>query len=316
MPDIHSSMPPYKDDEVKMMVATQRPRGNSIISSPASRPCLFELPKDISFLGIQTPSLPSANDVMLKRLEASLEKASQRANDLKQRIQDREDLKTNFPVVYDACRSALVIEMSRTIGQAWLLLEDAKKVDPEVSQQTKNNRVSVALISSLQYLDTLESAMAFSSQDRLEKGLIFVLNSVAAKCKDVEESLNVCVSSWKAPSLAFDFRVGSPAILSKPADAGDPSSLPIDLVVRPIIEYTAEELLQAPNLQQAEAYAVKVIKCKHELREHGSRDGVTGEALVQIHIAPLAETTKKQKEAVWEANTKDVEKIKVMEVRA
>ena len=161
--------------------------------------------------------------------------------------------------------------------------------------------------------------MAFSSRERLEAGLLSVLKSIATNSQDSldslseDESLDVCVSSWKAPSLAFDFRVGSPSRLSLPPLANEPLSLPLDLEVVPIIEYTADELIGAPQ-RKAEAFSIKVKKCSHERREYGARDGITGEAMVQVHIEPLAESRSK-KEVVWGVSN-DVEPVRIKEVRA
>ena len=304
-------MPPREDET--MMIATPAPVTASLTHSPSSQPNLFELPKDIAFLEIQQPSLS-----VRERMESSLERASARATEMKARM-TRDDFQAKSPFVYEACQSALLEEMSRKLGQASLLLEDAKQEDKDVTQTTKDKRLSVALINTLQYLDTLESAMAFSSRDRLEASLRLVLDSITRNGKeDIQDALNVCVSSWKAPSLAFDFRVGRPATLSVGSSAHEPLSLPIDLEVKAIMEYSADELIQNNNLQlprDAGVFAVSVKKCHHEQKKNVPREGIVGEAMVQIHIAPLAETKLKKKEAVWGVN-EDVEKIRIKEVRA
>jgi hypothetical protein len=308
-------MPPRQDDD-KMVH-----RSAATLPSPASRPTLFDLPKDISFLEIQQPlplvndnhALAAASSLVRQRMASSLEKATERADELHQRMA-QEDTQNRYPFVHDACRSALVDELSRVLNQATMLLEDAKQEDPDVPQMTKNKRVSVALVHALQYLDTLESAMAFSSRDRLETGIRSVLRAITDKSSKEEDPLpKVCVSSWTAPSLAFDFQTGSTASLAMPACIHEPLSLPMDLEVRPIIEYTAEELVQSYGLH-ADAFAVTVEKCTHELREYGTRDGITGEAMIQVHIAPLAESNRKR-QAVWGRND-DVEPIRLKEVRA
>jgi hypothetical protein len=307
-------MPPRQDD--KEMVH----KSATTFPSPASRPALFNLPKDISFLEIQQPllqvndnhSLAAAASLVRHRIESSLEKATERVDELHQRMA-REDTQNRYPCVHEACRSALVDEMSRVLDQATMLLADAKEENPDGSQMTKNKSVSVALVHALQYLDTLESAMAFSSRDRLETGIRSVLNAITDKWKDEDDLAKVCVSSWTAPSLAFDFQTGITASLAIPACIHQPLSLPMDLEVRPIIEYTAEELVQSYGLY-ADAFAVTVEKCTHELREYGTRDGITGEAMFQIHIEPLAES-KRKRQPVWGLND-DVEPIRVKEVRA
>lgn len=304
-------MPPRQKDK-KMVITTTNVA--TAAHSPASRPVLVEMPKDISFMAnTSLASKACTEGVARQQMEVSLERASQRALALQKRV---EIAKAQCPVVYEACRSALVDEMAKVLSQASLLLEDAKREDEDVSWSTKNRRLSFALVNALQYLDTLESAMAFSSRDRLESGLLAVLDSIAANSKDdldTEESLDVCVSSWKAPSLAFDFRVGKPALLSLPTMQYETQSLPLELEVIPIIEYTADELIKAPR-QEAEAYSVRVIKCSHEKREYGARDGITGEAMVQVHIEPLSES-KSKKEVVWGIND-DIEPVRVKEVRA
>lgn len=290
--------------------------------SPSSEPNIFELPKDLSFLDIHQPSLPTAEDVLRQRAASALELASGRANEIQKRLQ-QETVKPQCPVVHEACRCALANELSKALAQTSLLLEDVKQEDEEACRMTKNKRLSLSLIKAVQYLDTLETAMAFSSRDRLEAGLLSVLNSIAAKCKDdldtlnnVDESLDVCVSSWAAPSLAFDFRVGRPALLSLPAINHEPLSLPIELEVRSIYEYTADELIKVPG-QKAEVFSVQIKKCRHERRENrgrGAQDGVTGQAMVQVHIEPLAES-KNKKEVVW-GSSAGVEPVRIKEVRA
>lgn len=307
-------MAPRKDDN--MIIASQP--GVTRTSSPASRPTMFELPKDISFLGIQGPSLPSSNsdpcDVVCQRMSNSLQHMKQRAESILKRV-EREKLEGKFPLVYESCLSALRAEMSRMLGQAELLLEDAKVEGHSDTKMRKNKRLSVALISAIQYLDTLESAMTFSSRERLEEKLLTVLDSIASKCGDdlEDESLNVCVSSWQAPSLAFDFRVGSPCNKVIDDSADEPLALPLEVDVKPIIEFTADELIEQSS-PDADAFCVTIVKCTHEKREYGTRDGIIGEATVKVYIVPLADKQKK-KEAVWGLHD-DVEKVQVREVRA
>lgn len=298
--------------------------------SPASRPTVFELPKDISFLGFQTPSFPSRSsdsgsnvssssescDVICQRMEDSLERAKNRARAIIHRVH-REDFKAKSPVVYEACRLALEVEMSRMLDQADLLLEDAKvDNDEDVSKLTKNKRLSVALINTLQYLDTLESAITFSSRERLEEKLLTVLNSIASKrsLDLTEDDLNVCVSSYKSPQLAFDFRAGSLSTECIDESGEDFEALPLNVAAKPIVEFTADELIEKRS-PQAEAYNVKVLKCSHKKRECGAREGAGGEALIKIHVCPLAESMKNKNEVVWGLND-DVEKVNVREVRA
>lgn len=308
-------MAPRQKDK-KMVVTSNRITTAAI--SPASRPTLFELPKDITFMDIHHHSpLPNSDsthpeEAVLQRMSDSLDRASQRATELQKRI---DVIKIQFPLMHEACCTALVDEMSKVLMQASLLLEDARKEEHDVSWATKKHRLSMALVGAIQYLDTLEAAMAFSSRDRLEEGLLSVLHSIVVNSKDelqhAADSLNLCVSSWRVPSLAFDFHVGKPAKLSLPAKHQD--SLPIELEVTPIIEFTADDLLR-PSGREAEAYAVRVVSCSHEKREHGTRDGITGEALVQVHIEPLTES-KTKKQAVWGIH-KDVDPVCVAEVRA
>ncbi|CAB9500456.1 expressed unknown protein [Seminavis robusta] len=309
-------MAPRRDDE---KILAPSAHGGTLTTdtdhSPASRPKLFDLPKDISFLEIQRPSLPvNASIQVCPRMASSLDKATQRADAIHKRM-TREDIKERYPFVYEACRSAVVDEMSRVLSQASLLMEDAKKEDAEVSQMTKNKRLSVALIHAIQYLDTLECAMAFSSRDRLEAGVCSVLSMISKCHKDHQDCFEskVCVSSWAAPSLFFDFVTGNPANLSLAQSEHEPLSMPLELQVRPIVEYSAEDLIRAPRLG-VEAFAVKVKECSHEQREYGARDGITGVAKVQVHIAPLAES-KSKKEVVWGVHN-DVEPVRIKEVRA
>lgn len=305
-------MPPRQDDN-KMVITSNRA---SKEFSPASHPILFELPKDISFIGVPHSPLPRSlrpEDVVRQRMAASLERASHRANDLQKRV---DNIKAQCPVVHEACRSALVDEMNNVLSQASFLLEEAKREDRDVPWSTKNKRLSIALIHAMQYLDTLESAMAFSSRNRLEAGLLSVLDSIAANSRDdleAEAALDVRVSSWNSPSLAFDFCVGRPAMMSLPTIQYEEQSLPLELEVSPIIEYTADELIRGPR-RQAEAYSVKVTRCSHEKREYGARDGIMGEAMVKVHIEPLVES-KTKKEVVWGIHN-DVEPVRVKEVRA
>lgn len=282
---------------------------------------------------------------MLDRLEFTLNRARERAADIEARLTDdnRKTTTTDFqaaksPLIFEACRSSLLEEMARKLKQAALLLEDARRVEPvnndttesdnattTTTPGTKSKSLSSALIGTLQYLDTLESAMTYSSRERLEANLRAVANAIAGVNTEIENTVApaVCVSSWRSPSLAFDFRVGSSAVQSVGSSS---SSLPLDLEVKPIMEYTADELLQTHNnnstdvpLQsprEAGFYAVSVKKCRHEEKKSVPREGVVGQAMVQVHIAPLAETKGKKKEAVWGLDTKDVIPMRIKEVRA
>ena len=341
-------MPPFQEEfEPTMMIATPAPAAAAaaLTHSPSSHTNLLELPKDVAFLDLITQQVPDVaavngdddDDIILRdRLEFSLQRAIDRAAEIKARMTDTtndsttSEFQAKSPLIFEACQSALLGEMARKLNQAALLLEDTKREDNTkaegVTQMTKNKRLSSALISSLQYLDTIESAMSYSSRDRLEASLRSVVHSIAGDNTDLYDknaSTAVCVSSWRAPSLAFDFCVGSPAVHHS---VGSSSSLPIDLKVKPIVEYTADELilqydkddapLRKSQPRDAGFYAVKVKKCLHEKKKNVPREGMVGQAMVQVHIAPLADTNSKKKEAVWGMDTKDVLPMRIKEVRA
>jgi len=294
----------------------------SLSQSPVFQPILLDLPKDVSFLELESSNNADAVS-LLERMESSLEGAAERVSELEKRLTSNI---TNASLVHRACLSALSEEMARKLGQASLLLTDAKSTQDDNNQDfasTKSQILSVALMKSLQYLDTLESAVTFSSRDRLDTSLQAVLDALAGSSKvtkDVEENVNLYISSWLAPSLTFDFRVGQPARHSVGSasvvvdDDDSKALLPMDLEVKPIMEYFADELIQqSVQMPKAGVFTVSVIKCDHKKKKAITRDGFMGEALVQVHIAPLAE--KKKKEAIWGQN-EDVEKIRIKEVRA
>lgn len=339
-----------------MMIATPAPAA-PLTHSPSSHPNLLELPKDVAFLDMVTQVVPATaaasfegddssrinhNDgiILRDRLEFSLQRATERAAEVRARLADTNttnsttnEFQAKSPLIFEACQSALLEEMARKLNQVALLLQDAKREEDNnttndtnaegVTLMTKNKRLSSALISSLQYLDTLESAMTYSSRDRLEANLCSVVDSIAGGNTELYDNSasKVCVSSWRAPSLAFDFRVGSPVVHSVGLSS---SSLPMDLEVKPIMEYTVDELMQdgdddnAPLKSPRDAgfYAVSVEKCLHEKKKNVPRDGIVGQAMVQVHIAPLAETNSNKKEAVWGMDTKDVLPMRIKEVRA
>lgn len=227
---------------------------------------------------------------------------------------------TSLPLVSPvraACRRSLQTRMPLVLQQCEILVDRAcaagtahEGADPDRSEEddamVATLRSSFALVSAVQFLDTIQEALGGGPartvlDDRLREVLRLAGNEHAAA--------TLRLSHWVAPTLSFDAACGSAVRTTLEG------TWPLTLEVEPVVAFPADDLRAGERKLAIRACRVEVLECRHRPSQFAEGAGGLGVAFVRIRVSPVDDgAAAKSPPRIW--GEQEVEKLVVKEVRA
>eukprot|EP00542_Grammatophora_oceanica_P013114 CAMPEP_0194032112 /NCGR_PEP_ID=MMETSP0009_2-20130614/5123_1 /TAXON_ID=210454 /ORGANISM="Grammatophora oceanica, Strain CCMP 410" /LENGTH=337 /DNA_ID=CAMNT_0038672453 /DNA_START=40 /DNA_END=1053 /DNA_ORIENTATION=- len=272
--------------------------GMDAMNSPGRRGIAF----------IDTKHSLSLESIHLKEIDLrkTFDSISSKGNDLLSLLSSSSASSSQSCALVEACYGSLSSEGRVLSEEASLLLQSVDNQDEKEDDTNMRVRASLAQLRFDRYIATVVDAMKHPAKDKLGVGL----ESLAASATNSDDSA-VKVSSWRAPSLAFDVAIAPPI-----ETMVGPSSHPLNVRVKAMVEVLANDAVASSSDQRRVPYntcqiAVEPSSC-HGRLEFVGVSGLSGDALLRVKVSPTGSDSQEQK--VWGRDS-EVEKIHVKEAR-